>query len=511
MAGYSPLIENNQDIWLNDIPFNFVDDNGCVWTVSDIDGWWGLPDVESEEDTKPYTEDGSYFTEGRYPSRNIVVSGNITPRFATNGFNGDPQVYARDLLNRKLDMVRNLGTFRVNEGPDKIAAVQLIGRPLTRFDKLNNVVIFNFQLRAADPRKYGVDLKTVVEPLQEPQSGRRYKKTFAYSYYTVGTSNDFEVVNEGSFNTNGVITIRGPVTNPYVEHVDSGKTLGLKIALEPGDTLSLDLDTRKILLNGTASRKNALTRTSQWFKIEPGTNILRFRGSQQIPATPGSPQLINMLSNPTGQTLAGWSSEQFTGSSDFTVVQTTNSTRRSGVPNYVVSPNTSSSYYLTSQTAGAIRDIGSTGAHIPVNDTSQYNFSIWTKATEPGISEINIGADYYDSTNTFMISSIESIPVTAAAHDWRRVSTILTPPLGAAYASLRASVDVPAPVGTSTTSVYFADAQLTTGATLWDYFDGDFTGAYWNGTQYQSSSTKLPVAEVPQAVVEFTYRDAWIE
>jgi hypothetical protein len=510
MVGYSPLINNSQDIWLNDIPFNYVDDNGCVWTISEIDGWWGLPDVEAEEDERPYTEDGSYFTEGRYIGRNIVVSGNITPRHGQSVLDSDVQVHARDLLNTKLNIVRSLGTFRVNESPDKIAAVQLVGRPLTKIDNLNNTIIFNFQLKAVDPRKYAITAKEITIPLQNSTNGRTYPKTFTYSYYTVDTSNDFEIVNEGSFNTNGIFTIRGPISNPYIVHVDSGKVLGLKIVLGVGDSISLDLDTRKIVLNGTASRKNVLTRTSQWFKIEPGINTLRFRGSQHIPATTGSPELTNLLPNPNATTLSGWTSEQYTGSSDFLVVQT-QASRRAGTYTAAASPNTSSSYYLTSSTAGAIRDVGSTGSHIPISSSNEYNYSIWVKATEPGISQVNMGADYYDSTNTYMVSSIESTPVTGAPESWYRFSTILQPPLGAAYASLRASVDAPVPVGSTGTTAYFSDAQLTIGTTLWDYFDGNMAGAYWLGTAYQSSSIKTPVAEVPQAVVEFIYRDAWIE
>src|SRR5690606_2733613 len=64
----------------------------------------------------------------------------------------------------------------------QIANVQLIGRPLTRFDNQNNVLEFNFQLRAGDPRKYSQTLAENSTSLLSDASGRTYDRTFSYNY-----------------------------------------------------------------------------------------------------------------------------------------------------------------------------------------------------------------------------------------------------------------------------------------------------------------------------------------
>lgn len=501
---------NGQDVWLNDIPFNYTDDFGNAWIISDIDGWWGLPEVDAEEDARPYTQDGSYFTFGRYPSRNITVSGVIVPHSdASTDF--DFGAIARDLLNNRLNIVRSLGLFRVNEQPDKIAAVQLVGRPLTKFDKPNNVLKFNFQLKASDPRKYSIDESVATASLSEPDSGRVYQRTYTWTYGGLSTGDNFIVDNVGSYDTPGLFTIRGPVTNPYIEHVDTGKTLRLNTVLGVSDFVTIDLNDRKIVLNGTASRKNLLDTRSQWFLIQPGINTLKYRGSQQIPATNGTPTLVNLLVNPAAKTAGGWTSEQFSGGNDYLVSRDPITIRRLGSVSVLVSGNPSSTYYATSVITGALRGIGTTGSSVPVTAGETYNFSVWANASNPGINAASIGADFYDGASGYLSTALTDLAVTAVADNWVRLSTTLLVPAGAVSAVMRASVSSPVLPGTPGITVRFADGMLVQGTTLYDYFDGSFSGAFWNGTADQSTSTQSAVQAVPQSVVEFRYRSAWIE
>lgn len=510
MSIYTPLIYNGQDVWLNDIPFNHMDDAGNIWTIENLDGWWGLPDIESEEDTRPYTQDGSYFTAGRYPSRNITVTGSIVPHYdSTGGY--DPGVLARDLLNSRLGMVRSLGLFRVNENPDKVAVVQLVGRALTKFDKLNNVLKFSFQLKAGDPRKYSVNQLTATSVLSEPDSGRTYRRSYTYTYSGLSTGDNFIVQNDGSYDTGGVFTIRGPVTDPYIEHVDLGRTLRLNTTLGIDDYMTLDLYDRRITLNGTANRKNVLDTRSQWFLIQSGTNTLRYRGSQQIPYSAGTPTISNLLTNPAAIAVGGWVSQELSGSPDYIVSRDQIKVRRQGSVSVAVSGSPASLYFAGSTVTAAIQSVGTLGPRTPVVAEQTYNFSVWVNADAPGISSATMGGDFYDSLGNQISSVLNDISITAVGDNWVRLSTTLSVPVDAVSVNLRTSVSSSIVPGTLGVVVRFADAQLTLGEVLYDYFDGSLSGASWDGTPNQSTSTQSAVPAVPQSVVEFRYRNAWIE
>ena len=65
-----------EDISLNDFVFNRVDENGVVWVITDIKGWWQHPAPEIP-DIKRGWGDGSYDVKGRYNAREITLEGVI--------------------------------------------------------------------------------------------------------------------------------------------------------------------------------------------------------------------------------------------------------------------------------------------------------------------------------------------------------------------------------------------------------------------------------------------------
>lgn len=303
------------EISLNGIVFNQVDESGCQWILEDLDGWWGLPEPNVPNDSRAFSEDGNYFAPGRYEARQITLSGYIVP---PNGKNGAvAAALARNSLNRRLDLVRSVATLRVAESVavppvdeaisriPKIANVQLIGRPLTRFESVSNVLKFNFQLRAADPRKYNETIEYAETNLLADADGRPYDKVFSYSYGEAGDGGELLAINRGSYNTFGTLRIIGPVVNPSIEHTQLGKTLSLNMTLGNNEYLDINLRDRTVLFNSTASRRAALMPKSAWFWLTPGENKLRYTGSQTIPARDELPAAINYATNPSFETQFG--------------------------------------------------------------------------------------------------------------------------------------------------------------------------------------------------------------
>ena len=292
----SPLY-TAEDVIINGVSFNRIDEDGNYWIIEDIDGWWGLPEPTVPDDTRPFQDDGSYFAVGRYEARQITVSGHIMPGPGDTGAANPAQsaalnaARARNLLNRALNIVRSTAIFQVNEYDQaKIAAVQLVARPLTKFNDIRNVLEFNFQLRAPDPRKYAVDETIVDTSLQTEAAGYTFPMTFDYTFGAHGTAGLVSIVNSGSYDTYGVLTVRGPIIHPSIEHVEMGRTVSIDMSLSADEFLEINLKTKTILLNGTESRRNKLDAGSEWFFFQPGESTLRFTGYQ---ITPG-PETANL-------------------------------------------------------------------------------------------------------------------------------------------------------------------------------------------------------------------------
>ena len=136
--------------------------------------------------------------------------------------------------------------------------------------------VATIELTASDPRIYDANLTTIAVPVAVAGSGFRFPMTFPLTFGTAGTGGTFTATNLGNFPTKPTVHITGPVDNPRLEHTDSGKVITLAISLASGDYLDLDFNTRTIILNGTASRRNALVGGSAWWDILPGVNRMRY-------------------------------------------------------------------------------------------------------------------------------------------------------------------------------------------------------------------------------------------
>ena len=271
------------DVRLGDLTFNTIDDDGCAWVLSDLDGWWNLPEPDLPDDPRAYQFDGSYETDGRYKARDITLTGVIIPDQATPG----NVAAARRRLLSGVSAVRSSLALEVDESDaSKTASCRLAGRPQVAVSGLNGVLQFQIPLRAPDPRKFSTETGVVSTGVSKTTGGRTYPRTFPQTYPGGSTSGIASFVNEGDYNSNAQIVITGPVTDPSLEHIEQGKSLRFDITLALGDTLTLDLDTHSVVLNDTASRRNAVDLTSQWFTVQPGTNSIRFLGT-----TSGSPTL----------------------------------------------------------------------------------------------------------------------------------------------------------------------------------------------------------------------------
>lgn len=138
---------------------------------------------------------------------------------------------------------------------------------------------------ATDPLIYDATLLTATVAVAVASGGRTYNRVYPLTYGATGSGGTFQMTNAGTYPTRATAHIVGPVDNPRIEAIDQSKKIQLALSLGASDFLDIDFKNRSIVLNGTASRRTALTADSAWFDILPGLNNLRYAEST---ATPGS-------------------------------------------------------------------------------------------------------------------------------------------------------------------------------------------------------------------------------
>lgn len=271
------------DVQIGDLVMNEMDDQGVVWLVSDIDGWWTTPEPDVPDVQRGWF-DGSYETRGRYTSRTFTLSGSFVPRHP-----GDV-AGARDRLIRAINLVHRGGWFMTHEGaPDrdktKGAKVWMVGSPLIATTGLNGKTDFSVALRAPDPMKYSIKdgvppgyntMRLITSSAQYPERALPRKYPWAYPEAVFG-STVADVINEGNAVVWPTLRIDGPTNGPLnVYNADTGQKFRIVRKLYPGETLVVDCFTKQVTLNGQGNFRFYLDVDVDWLMLQPGPNRLYF-------------------------------------------------------------------------------------------------------------------------------------------------------------------------------------------------------------------------------------------
>ncbi len=145
---------------------------------------------------------------------------------------------------------------------------------------------------ATDPIMYG-PITTIDIGLTPSGGGLVFPATFPVVFSGSGNSGLGAFDHVGAADVDRwVATITGPVTNPRLEHIESGRFLRFIGTLAASESLVVDGHTRSVMLGGTASRANWIAAGSRWFEFTPGSNSIRFTadtgsGATSIDVAPG--------------------------------------------------------------------------------------------------------------------------------------------------------------------------------------------------------------------------------
>jgi len=166
----------------------------------------------------------------------------------------------------------------------------LWSRPRRRAVPINlewfhRVPVITIEMAATDPRLYAAAESTQGLGLPTAGGGMEFNEVPNITFGTTSTGGEETLNNAGTFKTSPVFKITGPVTDPRLVNVTAGKTFHWEGTVSSGDFLLVDMGTRTVLLNGTASRYSGLTGASEFWDLSPGDSSVQYRAAAYTAST----------------------------------------------------------------------------------------------------------------------------------------------------------------------------------------------------------------------------------
>lgn len=268
-----------------DVGGGLVIGSGTLLPVGEVTGL-AAPGLRTADVDNP-TDDGGFPGVDLFGTRTVTIEAGIrTPH--------DPAA-ALDLL-AELQQATCSDAVRKTAGSLAVLRVKWPGRHVKRlYGRWRRVeaatmaqavygwIPVTLDFAAMDPRWHADDPQSLVLPLDVSDDSQGFKGPLV-GPITTGVSNPSErpgwVLNGGDLTAWPTLRIDGPVTNPKVWVVETGRYLHLQITLAAGEHLDIDTrpGTRWVLRNGSGNAAPALTSGSRLdlFQIPPGKSEIRW-------------------------------------------------------------------------------------------------------------------------------------------------------------------------------------------------------------------------------------------
>jgi hypothetical protein len=258
---------------------------GTLLPVGEVTGL-GAPDRRTADVDNP-TDDGGFPGVDLFGTRTVSIEAGIrTP--------DDPGA-ALDLL-AQLQQVTGDDSIRKTAGALAVLRAKWPGRDVKRLygrwrraealsmsQAVYGWIPVTLEFAATDPRWHADDSQALVLPLDISNDTQGFTAPMV-APITTGVSNPSErpgwVTNSGDVAAWPQLRLDGPVTNPKVWVVETGRYLQLQTSLAAGEWLDIETrpGTRWVLRNGSGNAAPALTAGSRMdlFRIPPGTSEIRW-------------------------------------------------------------------------------------------------------------------------------------------------------------------------------------------------------------------------------------------
>lgn len=248
-------------------------ETGAMFSFTELDGWWEPP-ASSGETTSRVLAHGGWDNRGFYDPRFFTLKGIIwgdTDSIIEAGIAALNAVIPVD--ERRPFVLRRHGkTQHVMARQEDQPKIDWHGTDVAEFD---------IQFSASDYRKFAGEGREqdwhVHGPVSLPASrgGITFPLKFPIRSDAQTSSGRIPISLAGNAPPKEVVEFTGPVANPSVRDMQANQRLWFDITLSEGQTLTVDLGTHSVLLNGVSRRG---TRRGTW--IKPSANhTLEFTAS----------------------------------------------------------------------------------------------------------------------------------------------------------------------------------------------------------------------------------------
>lgn len=215
-------------------------------------------------------QDGAVVSQAFYDARTITLSGIISGQTPTQ------YMQNRLLLSQATGINRdNSGypvltqlSFQTLDGNQFFIMVQ----PKKPTFDFGNTTWTKFQLPllAPDPRIYGVSQQNSGQITVLVGGG--FIVPVVVPVVSSGSSGGSALVtNSGTTDSHPILTLVGPLTNPYVQNQTTGLAFQLDTTIPAGSSVIVDMYHKTVTLNGSSLISN-VDPLSSWWTIVPGTN-----------------------------------------------------------------------------------------------------------------------------------------------------------------------------------------------------------------------------------------------
>lgn len=266
---------------LNGFPFYGVDDNGCEWhtTFQDVSGLFDGVASTLRTESKVMT-DGWYGNLPRLQGRTITIEGHIIGRCT------ESCVTSWNAFKSVLDTGGMLLTARLGDIGRQVRVWQSASAPLVKWDGVN-VLRFSLGLTSLNPYLFGLEEVSGVSGLPSSSGGMQFPYRFEETGVSLSSwrwsenvvSGQVVLDNVGTAPSPVMIRIDGPVIDPQVSHVGSGRVMAFNMSLGSGHYATVNGVTHEILIDGTDPARGRVKRR-EWSQAEPGMNVWGFNAGE---------------------------------------------------------------------------------------------------------------------------------------------------------------------------------------------------------------------------------------
>lgn len=277
------FLQDSRDLRLslNDFPLYGVDSYGCEWhvTFQDVSGLFDGVASTLKTSEKAMT-DGWYGNLPRLQGRTISIEGYIIGR-CTESCIMAWTAFKNVLRPDGMTLVAWLGSIE-----RQVRVLQSASAPLVKWAGVN-ILRFSLGLTSLSPYLYGLELMSRSTRLPRLMGGMTFPYCFGTGddslspwMWSEGVESGMVVLsNPGTAPSPVMIRIDGPVTDPRVLHVGSGRTIALDVSLGTGHYVTIDGTTHEILLDGTDPARGRVVRR-EWSQAEIGKNVWAFSAGE---------------------------------------------------------------------------------------------------------------------------------------------------------------------------------------------------------------------------------------